>query len=103
MAKKTKIETTTELINVESELAANTELLVTHSTKPKDEIDSLTIMELVYLEQSVKSVCQRYENSIKNYDGSIAHNSIEYKKFRTYNDLHHKILNKMEEKLLTFV
>jgi hypothetical protein len=104
MAKKeSKIEVQKEVINDEPRLVAKAEPLVTHISAEAHNtfnIDTLSIADLVYVEQCVKSVCQRYENSIKNYDGTISHNSVEYKKFKTFLDIHHKILNKMEERLL---
>lgn len=104
MAKKEpKIEVQKEVINVEPRLVANVEPLVTHiSTESHNvvNINDLSMLDLVYAEKCAKTVCQRYENSIKNYDGSISHNSVEYKKFQRFIDIHHQILNKMEEKLL---
>lgn len=71
--------------------------------KKDDKLNSLTITDLVNAEKAIKSVCQRYENSIKNYDGSISHNTPNYKKFQLFNELHHKVLNKMEEKLMELI
>lgn len=88
-----------EVIKVEKELVAVTEPLVTE-IKTNEKFSQLSLMELVYAEKAAKIICQRYENSIKNYDGSIAHNSVEYNKFKQFNNLHQEILDKIEETLL---
>lgn len=85
-----------EVIKVEKELVANTKPLVTHIVT-EDKFSQLSLMELVYAEKATKIICQRYENSIKNYDGSIARNSAEYGKFKQFNNLHQEILDKIEE------
>ena len=36
---------------------------------------------------------------LKNYDGSIARNSVEYNKFKQFNNLHQELLDKIEETL----
>jgi hypothetical protein len=87
-----------EVIKVETELVANVEPLVTHIVT-EDKFSQLSLMELVYAEKAAKIICQRYENSIKNYDGSIARNSVEYNKFKQFNNLHQEILDKIEETL----
>ena len=87
-----------EVIKVESELVANVEPLVTHFVT-EDKFSQLSLMELVYAEKAAKIICQRYENSIKNYDGSIARNSVEYNKFKKFNNLHQELLDKIEETL----
>ena len=88
-----------EVIKVETELVANVEPLVTHIVT-EDKFSQLSLMELVYAEKAAKIICQRYENSIKNYDGSIARNSVEYNKFKQFNNLHQELLDKIEETLL---
>ena len=87
-----------EVIKVETELVANVEPLVTHIVT-EDKFSQLSLMELVYAEKAAKIICQRYENSIKNYDGSIARNSVEYNKFKKFNNLHQELLDKIEETL----
>lgn len=87
-----------EVIKVETELVANVEPLVTHIVTEK-KFSQLSLMELVYAEKAAKIICQRYENSIKNYDGSIARNSVEYNKFKQFNNLHQELLDKIEETL----
>ena len=87
-----------EVIKVESELVANVEPLVTHFVT-EEKFSQLSLMELVYAEKAAKIICQRYENSIKNYDGSIARNSVEYNKFKKFNNLHQELLDKIEETL----
>ena len=87
-----------EVIKVEPELIAVAEPLVTE-IETNDKFSQLSLMELVYAEQAAKIICQRYENSIKNYDGSIARNSVEYNKFKQFNNLHQELLDKIEETL----
>ena len=87
-----------EVIKVEKELVANVDPLTL--TVTEDKFSHLSLMELIYAEKAAKIICQRYENSIKNYDGSIAHNSVEYNKFKQFNNLHQEILDKIEEILL---
>lgn len=87
-----------EVIKVEKELVANVGPLTL--TVTEDKFSQLSLMELIYAEKAAKIICQRYENSIKNYDGSIAHNSVEYNKFKQFNNLHQEILDKIEETLL---
>ena len=87
-----------EVIKVEKELVAVAEPLVTHIVT-EDKFSQLSLMELVYAEMAAKIICQRYENSIKNYDGSIARNSVEYNKFKQFNNLHQELLDKIEETL----
>lgn len=87
-----------EVIKVETELVAVAEPLVTHIVT-EEKFSQLSLMELVYAEKAAKIICQRYENSIKNYDGSIARNSVEYNKFKQFNNLHQELLDKIEETL----
>lgn len=87
-----------EVIKVEKELVAVAEPLVTHIVT-EEKFSQLSLMELVYAEKAAKIICQRYENSIKNYDGSIARNSVGYNKFKQFNNLHQEILDKIEETL----
>lgn len=88
-----------EVIKVEKELVAVAEPLVTE-IETNEKFSQLTLMEMVYAEKAAKIICQRYENSIKNYDGSIARNSVGYNKFKQFNNLHQEILDKIEETLL---
>ena len=87
-----------EVIKVEKELVAVAEPLVTHIVT-EEKFSQLSLMELVFAEKAAKIICQRYENSIKNYDGSIARNSVEYNKFKKFNNLHQELLDKIEETL----
>ena len=88
-----------EVIKVEKELIADAETSASE-IKANKKFSHLSLMELIYAEKAAKIICQRYENSIKNYDGSIAHNSVEYNKFKQFNNLHQEILDKIEEILL---
>ena len=87
-----------EVIKVEKELVAVAEPLVIE-IETNEKFSRLSLIELVYAEKAAKIICQRYENSIKNYDGSIARNSVEYNKFKQFNNLHQELLDKIEETL----
>lgn len=87
-----------EVIKVEKELVAVAKPLVIE-IETNEKFSQLSLMELVYAEKAAKIICQRYENSIKNYDGSIARNSVEYNKFKQFNNLHQELLDKIEETL----
>ena len=88
-----------EVIKVEKELITDAETSAS-KIKANEKFSHLSLMELIYAEKAAKIIGQRYENSIKNYDGSIAHNSVEYNKFKQFNNLHQEILDKIEETLL---
>ena len=98
MAKKKVIKEEKELVAVAEPLVTKIEPLVTE-IETNEKFSQLSLMELVYAEKAAKIICQRYENSIKNYDGSIARNSAEYNKFKQFNNLHQKLLDKIEETL----
>lgn len=97
MAKKTK---NIEVISTDTivETKNNEEVIFTKKT-----INDMAISELVYAEKAIDVICKKYENTLRNYDGSISRNSNEYNKFQTFNTLHNKIINKMEEKLLELI
>ena len=60
----------------------------------------LSLIELVYAEQATSAICKKYENSIKNYDGSIIRGGTDYAKFTTFNNMHNNIISKLENILL---
>ncbi len=63
------------------------------------DLNFLSIKELVYIEQATKIVCQKYENTVKNYDGSFKQNGDDYNNFKKFNTLRNKVISKLEEKL----
>lgn len=85
---------------VEAKLMTEKEAVQEIKEKNKKTIDSMTLPELVYAEKASRLVCQKYENTVKNYDGSFQQNTIEYEKFKKINTIHQNILNKIENKLL---
>lgn len=110
MAKKKNKE---NIVPMEQELIAVSEPLVITESVIKDEktiieeerrkkntLELMTLEELVYAEKASRLVCQKYENTVKNYDGSFQQNTIEYEKFKKINTIHQNILNKIENKLL---
>jgi uncharacterized protein YutE (UPF0331/DUF86 family) len=62
----------------------------------KDELKKYTLSELLEFEKAARVVCVRYENSTKNYDGSIINNS-EYELFKKYNNFRNMVLNEIEK------
>ena len=65
----------------------------------KVNLNSLSIQELIYIEQATRIVCQKYENTVKNYDGSFKQNGDDYNNFKKFNTLRNKVISKLEEKL----
>ena len=94
MAKK-KNETNT--VPMEQELVEVSVPLSTTSYKVN--LNSLSIQELIYIEQATRIVCQKYENTVKNYDGSFKQNGDDYNNFKKFNTLRNKVISKLEEKL----
>lgn len=105
MAKK---KNETNAVPMEQELIAVSEPLITTSVI-KDEksykvnLNSLSIQELIYVEQATKIVCQKYENTVKNYDGSFRQNGDDYNNFKKFNTLRNKVITKLEEKLTELI
>lgn len=66
--------------------------------KDKKEFWDYPLSALLELEKASRIVCSKYENSTKNYDGTIINNE-EYSLFRKYNDFHNKIISLIEEKI----
>lgn len=62
----------------------------------KEESKKYTLSELLEFEKAARVVCVRYENSTKNYDGSIINNS-EYELFKKYNNFRNMVLNEIEK------
>lgn len=67
------------------------------------DLNFLSIKELVYIEQATKIVCQKYENTVKNYDGSFKQNGDDYNNFKKFNTLRNKVISKLEEKLARLI
>ena len=94
MAKK---KNETNAVPMEQELVEVSVPLSTISYKVN--LNSLSIQELIYIEQSTRIVCQKYENTVKNYDGSFKQNGGDYNNFKKFNTLRNKVISKLEEKL----
>ena len=96
MAKKeNKIEVISEETTVVSEKAN-----VKNVDNKETAFDSLTLSDLYYIEMAINTVCKKYENTLRNYDGSISTNTKEYERFKSINSLRGKVINKMETELL---
>lgn len=94
MAKK---KNETNAVPMEQELVEVNVPLSTISYKVN--LNSLSIQELIYIEQATRIVCQKYENTVKNYDGSFKQNGDDYNNFKKFNTLRNKVISKLEEKL----
>ena len=94
MAKK---KNETNAVPMEQELVEVSVPLSTISYKVN--LNSLSIQELIYIEQATRIVCQKYENTVKNYDGSFKQNGDDYNNFKKFNMLRNKVISKLEEKL----
>ena len=84
-------------VPMEQELIEASVPLTTISYKVN--LNSLSIQELIYIEQATRIVCQKYENTVKNYDGSFKQNGGDYNNFKKFNTLRNKVISKLEEKL----
>ena len=98
MAKK---KNETNAVPMEQELVEVSVPLSTISNKVN--LNSLSIQELIYIEQATRIVCQKYENTVKNYDGSFKQNGDDYNNFKKFNTLRNKVISKLEEKLEEFI
>ena len=94
MAKK---KNETNAVPMEQELVEVSVPLSTISYKVN--LNSLSIQELIYIEQATRIVCQKYENTVKNYDGSFKQNGDDCNNFKKFNTLRNKVISKLEEKL----
>ena len=98
MAKK---KNETNAVPMEQELVEVSVPLSTMSYKVN--LNSLSIQELIYIEQATRIVCQKYENTVKNYDGSFKQNGDDYNNFKKFNTLRNKVISKLEEKLARLI
>lgn len=67
----------------------------------KNALTQYSMEELLRLEKASRLVSLRYENSSRNYDGSVRcdGNDVYVKKFQKYNSYHLNILDEMERRL----
>lgn len=63
------------------------------------ELKDLELKDLLMYEHASKLVCQKYENSVKMYDGTIRNDGHEYRNFEKYNNMHLSILSELEKRL----
>ena len=66
----------------------------------KKEVSNLTIGELADYERAMKPLILKYENSVKNYDGSVKTDSTYYRKYEVLNKIYLKILDEIEKRVL---
>lgn len=66
----------------------------------KTNVSSLSIGELADYEKAIQPVILKYENSIKNYDGSIKTDNTDYKKYEALNRIYLRILDEVEKRVL---
>ena len=99
MAKKKEIEST----NTELRATVDPVVTVISNSQNKNSLDRLSLEELILCEKAARIICQKYENTVKNYDGSFIQNGDEYNKFKTFNSMRNRIILKLEEKLTDFI
>ena len=63
------------------------------------DIKKLSIEDLVNYYKATKELCQRYEKSIKNYDGSINTDGETYRKYDKFSKTYLKLLEEMEARV----
>ena len=100
MAKK---KNETNAVPIEHELIETSVPLPLATISNKVNLNSLSIQELIYIEQATRIVCQKYENTVKNYDGSFKQNGGDYNNFKKFNTLRNKVISKLEEKLARLI
>ena len=66
----------------------------------KKEVSNLTIGELADYERALKPLILKYENSIKNYDGSVKTDSAYYRMYEKLNKISLKVLDEIEKRVL---
>ncbi len=62
-------------------------------------LEKLSLEDLYYYERLTKVICSIYENSVKNYDGSIRQNSDDLTKFDEYNKRYRMIVSEIEKRI----
>ena len=60
------------------------------------ELDFATLMKYG---EGAKAICEKYENEVKKYDGSLDINSSSYSDFKKYNQIRILILNEIQKRL----
>ena len=66
----------------------------------KEEKNSqISLEDLLNAEKAAKIICQNYEKSLRNYDGSIDENNEGFKKFDHFNKVHIHILELLEKEI----
>jgi len=60
----------------------------------------MDLKDLLELEKATRIIVQRYENTIKNYDGTINDDTASFEKFSKYNKIYTKILEDIEKKIV---
>ena len=65
----------------------------------KTDISKISISDLYFYEQAAKEICTRYENNIKQYDGSIRTEGNEYNSYSKFNKIYLKIMEELENRV----
>lgn len=60
----------------------------------------MDLKDLLELEKATRIIVQRYENTIKNYDGTINDDTASFEKFSKYNKIYTKVLEDIEKKIV---
>ena len=62
-------------------------------------LSTLNISDLYFYEQAAKEICTRYENTIKQYDGSIRTDGHEFANYDKFNKIYLKIVEELEKRV----
>lgn len=64
------------------------------------DLSKIKISDLVAYEKAARIVCVKYENSVKNYDGTLNQVGVDFSNFEKFNKLRNAIIEEMEKRLL---
>lgn len=62
-------------------------------------LSTLSIADLYFYEQAAKEICTRYENTIKQYDGSIRTEGNDFSRYDKFNKIYLRIIEELENRV----
>ena len=65
----------------------------------KTKLNDCDITMVIGLYKASELVCKKYENGIKQYDGSINTNTKEYETFKNFNNKRLRLLEELEKRV----
>ena len=74
-------------------------ILVKTFIMAKEKISALSIADLISYVKAAETICIKYENSIRTYDGSINTQTKEYSVYQKFNDIRFSLLSEIEKRL----